>query len=450
MKTISIFLTLLFCVNIFAQNATLDLADAVAAKKVSTQIKGLGGYHGKCIRLGIKNLGQQPMSVAIPEGWVFVSDDTMVQDLIVTEPLIVALKPNEIQYAEVNTMCTQHHNASPSRRENFSLGKKAEGNLLKLAQYIAKNKFLSSTAQSAVWAVADGQKSLDEIYGENVEEVKGIATMVSEMMQIPMPAVILPRKHHITNISTSLEWRTDTDLPSATLAVYDESGNLQRSYFENKNFTAGYQQWKFGFFHTDTDSTKQFFVRLSNDGEVIAQRWINPQDTVLELHYFDTQTLLHFDNPEEKVADVAIYDEKGDLNFPLTADLLIQKGHHNKTFIIGKRLPIEKNYILKIKDKSGKVIAEKAVNPNEKAQKYDLITISKAFNYKIDKEITGASLFIVNESDEMCMSLYKNSHLYPGNKTYTYTFKHFMGPKMKFRMRLTDGAGNIIIEQAIN
>ena len=450
MKTFSLLSALLFCANLFAQNAPIELAQAVTSQKITVQVKGLGGYHGKCIRLGIKNVTPQLLSISVPEGWVFVSDDTTVQDLMVTLPIVMSVKPNEIQYVAINTVCTQHHNASPSRAESFSLGKKAEGNLLKLAQYLAQNKYISSTAQSAVWAVADGDKNMKDIYGENLTEVRGIARLVSEMLAIPMPQVIVPRPHHITNISTSLEWRTDMELPAAKLEVFDENGILQRTYFENKNFTAGFQQWKFGFFHTDVDSTKRFFVRLSNGEELISQRWISPQDSVLQLHYFDTQTLLHFDAAQETAADVAIYDEKGDLYFPLTADLAIQKGHHNKTFIIGKRLPIEKNYTLKIRDKTGKVIAEKTVNPAETAQKYDLITLSKVVNYKVEKEMTGASLLIVNDKNEVCMSLYKNSHIYPGEKKYSYTFKHFMGPQMKFRIRLTDSEGNVVMEQPVN
>ena len=449
MKTIITFFAILFCINLFAQNTSLELAQAVASKKVAIQVKGLGGYHGKCVRLGIKNTSPQLISVSVPAGWVFVSDDTTVQDLMVTQPVMVSVKPNEIQYAEVNTMCTQHHNAGPSRAEPFSLGKKAEGDLLKLAEYLAENKYLSSTAQSAVWAVAD-RTNMKDIYGTNIPEVKGIAKIVSELLQIPMPTVFVPKPHFITNISTSLEWRTDRNLAAATLAIFDEKGELQQTCFQNKNFTAGYQQWKFGFFHTDLDSTKQFFVRLTDGDEVVEQRWISPKDTVLQLHYFDTQTLLHFDAPQETAADVAIYDEKGELYFPLTYDLPIQKGHHNKTFIIGKRLPIEKNYTLKVKDKSGNVLVEKPVNPEETAQKYDLITLNKTFTYKVEKEMMGASLFIVNEKNEVCMSLYKNSHIYPGNKTYTYTFKHFMGPKMKFRIRLTDAEGNVVVEQTVN
>lgn len=449
MKHLLIFFSLLFCVSLFAQNTSLELAQAVAAKKIVVQVKGLGGYHGKCIRLGIKNITTQTIVINVTEGWVFVSDDTTVQDLIVIQPLIVAVKPGEIQYAEVNTMCTQSHNACPSRAENFSLGKKAEGDLLKLAQYLGQNKYLSSTAQSAVWAVAD-RSNMKDIYGQNLAEVKGIAKMVSELLQIPMPTVFAPKPHHITNISTSLEWRTDKELPHAKLEIFDEAGNLQQTCFADKNFKAGFNQWKFGFFHTDEDSAKQFFIRLSNNNEVIAQRWISPQDSVLQLHYFDTQTLLHFDATEARTADVGIFDEKGELYFPITYDLAIPKGHHNKTFIIGKRLPAEKKYTLKIQDKAGNLIAEKTVNPNETAQNYAQIVLNKVFTCKLEKEMTGASLFIVNENNEKCMTLFQNSHLYPGEKTYNYTFKHFMGPTMKFRIRLTDAEGNVIVEKGVN
>ncbi|MBX7241009.1 MAG: hypothetical protein K1X92_04610 [Bacteroidia bacterium] len=435
---------------LFAEGG-LELSEGLKNKQVAMNIKARGGYLGKTLEIGVKNLTAKPLKVRINAGQIFVSKDTTVQDLIVTDTIWVEIAPQQAIYTAVPTMCTQSFNRSPGKSEVFNIGEMASGNLLTLALCLSANNISSSTAQSAVWAVANGDPVAD-IYGNNPKEMKILAYTLSELLKIPVhefKTTAIP--HHITDINSSLEWRTEYALENASLEIWDEDGKLMRTYFSGRKYRAGFQQHAFGFYHTDTDSTKHFFVRLKNNGSLIAEKEITPQDEPLPLNYYNSEKEFHFLAEQPEKVNVILTDEKGDLFMPLTYGMDLPQGFHNKTFVIGKNLPKDKQYYLRIVTEGGKVLQEKPIGMEDKARpKFEPMTQKGIITFPVEKELNGVSLMIVNENGETMMLFYQKSRLAPGNKQYSYTFRHYDGPQATFTVRLVNEEGTILMEKPLN
>lgn len=436
--------------SLFAENG-VELSEGLKNKQLAMNIKSRGGYLGKTLEIGVKNLAAKPIQVRINAGQIFVSKDTSVQDLIVTDTIWVEIAPQQAIYTAVPTMCTQSFNRSPQKSEVFSIGEMASGNLLTLALCLSAHNINSSTAQSAVWTVANGDPVAD-IYGDNPKEMKILSQTLSEILKIPVhefKTTAIP--HHITDINSSIEWRTDYALENASLEVWDEAGKLMRTYFSERKYRAGFQQHVFGFYHTDTDSTKHFYVKLKNNGILIAEKEITPQDEPLALNYYNSEKSFHFLAEQAESINVILTDENGALYMPLSYGMDLPQGFHNKTFVIGKNLPKDKQYFIRILTQNGKILQEKAVGMEDKARpKFEAVTKKGVITFPVEKELNGVSLMIVNERDETMMLFYQKSRLAPGNKQYSYTFKHYDGPKATFKVRLVGEDGTILMEKPLN
>ena len=139
------------------KSVTYDLADAMAKKLVSIEVKGTGGHQGECVKLVCKNLRGQMFRLRIPQGQLLEPADTSEQTLVVVEAhelLVTAKTPTELM---VSAFCTQAGDLSPSVGSPFAVGALAAENLRALLQFIVENgKTNAAEAQSAVWCVTNG------------------------------------------------------------------------------------------------------------------------------------------------------------------------------------------------------------------------------------------------------------------------------------------------------
>ena len=84
----------------FAQKK-ISLGEALKQKWVQIKPIGKGGYQGKTIQLEAKNLRAEAFDLVIEPGEMFISKDTAVQDLIVTEMLTINLPAQKDRRAHV-------------------------------------------------------------------------------------------------------------------------------------------------------------------------------------------------------------------------------------------------------------------------------------------------------------------------------------------------------------
>lgn len=430
-------------------NDTLSVREAFEKGLIRVSVKGNGGYQGNCIHLAVQNKTTGALLLAIPPGQLFPSKDSSVQDLVTTAPQLLALAPRATESVDIATMCTQSYNMGPRTGDAFSLGMMVEGHLLELVQLIASNNYQTSTAQSAVWSVANGDP-VSSIYGSDTQMVRRVAMVVSEATGTPITDFhITPRRHEITAIRSSIECLIPKNLSHATLAVYDDDGNQIRRYFEDKAFEMGFMQFRIGLHHTDGPEAK-FHLRLTEGEEVIASRPLAVTDTVVPLIQVHSQAVMNYRMEKEAIAEVGLYDEQGQLYLILQRGKRIPKGYHRATYIVGKALPAGHEYLVKIKV-NGKTLAEQALDldappPVRHAKRM----VKGTFRIELTAPLQHAQLAVYDESGDMIRIFFEDSSLYPGKKALDYSFGHFQGPEARLFLRLTDGNGNVIQEELLN
>jgi len=449
MRTLPLLLICLLARHAFAQTY-IELGEAVKQRLVKAVVSGAGGYSGKSIAISLQNLTAGQVYVRIEPGRIFPNKDSSYQDLMLMEEAQFALAGSEQRATYLTGMCTESHNACPQKGQPYSVGEIAPGDLKALAALAASKKYHNSTVQCAVWAIADNSP-IEDIYGEDSAMMRQVATIVARAVGKPIKAFHLePKRHSITNISTSLDCLIPANTTTARLAVYDRQGNLVRTYFEGKALERGFRQFRFAMNHTQGPGHK-LFVRLEVDGKTLMQRELLVTDTIPPLQKINYQATFNYElkQPVEG-AEIGIYDDKGGCYFLIDHDKTMQAGYQRGTYAATYLVPKDRKYFLQIRDGAGTVVQSKEVDmAQQPAGVFAKLRKSGTYSFTVSAPIKEATLAIYDAKGERIRVIYDHSNFNPGEKKISYYFDHFQGPDAKFLFRLTDGAGNIVREDAI-
>jgi hypothetical protein len=444
----AVFLLILLSAARLSAQPVMSLSDALRSRRVQVAVESLGGYQGRCIRLLVRNLTAEALTVEAGAGLIFDSRDSSVQNLMSTSSELLALQPGQTRPADLYTMCIQSFNAGPAKGEGYSFGGAAEGPLLKLARQIAGGGYQNSTAQSAVWALTN-RESVGFVYGEDTSMVRQLARTLSEATGTPMSQFIFtPRPHSITTIRTSFECLSGEALSGVSLGLYDSAGRQIRSYFTNRSLEPGFHAWRLGASHTLGASAK-LSLRLLAGGRLIAERPVLASDTVARLQRYDSEAVLIYEAGRDYAGQAGVYDAQGRLYFLLAPHLRIPKGLHRSQYLIGKDLPPGQAYYVRVVA-DGQVLAETVLDPDAPApQVYPIRRVQGEFAFRQDSVQRGLRLAIYDSKGRLKRVLYDIAVLNPGPKRYTYSFEHNEGPGARFYIRLT-GPGQLVLrEEAI-
>lgn len=419
---------------------TLDLATAAQEAKIKiVKLSCLGGFQGERMSLTLTSKAPRKFVLRIPAGHVFASVDPDEQDLMHTQELFVALKPNNTKPLKLFTMCTQANNMAPASGSGFQLGAMATGGLLSIAQAIAADDYQSSTAQSAVWAVSSN-RPLGDIYARDTAVARRLAIAAANALNVPLPKInFTPKAHQITAIRTSLEALPQTYIKKGRLVAEDSSGRVGMTYFEDKRIAPGFWHFRLGLNHTRIPESA-FWLRLYDGETLIAERKVTRNDTVTPVQDIRTTVKMSYEVDQTQPVSVGLYDATGQVYMYLSEKSIISQGTHNSTFQIGKTLPVGVPLQLHVKDTLGVSLAVGAVDPNKPMEiLLPPITRRGLIDFMLDERIEGASLGIYKENGDLVRYLFTNGRLNSGMKKYNYKFTHREGPEAKFQVKLIGG-----------
>ncbi|MCI4669622.1 MAG: hypothetical protein MRZ79_15920 [Bacteroidia bacterium] len=450
MKKAFQFLILLLIIPSFAlAQAGLTLEEAIAKKQAKVAVQGNGCYRGECLKIALKNLLSVPLTIKIPAGQIFISKDSSHQNLMVTEAQEVQVLANQSRFVSLTTMCIQSRNMSPPRKSKFAMGPVAGDHLGELAQLISDKEYQNSTAQSAVWAVANNDP-IKYIYGMDTVMVKELAKIVSEATGSPMAEFrIVQRPHQITNINSSFEVFLEDYTEHLKLALYDSSDNLIRTYFDGRAYEPGFYQWKVGANHYMGENAK-VYLRLFEGDKMLEEKLLAPSDTIQKLQRLNVNAVLNYVLVDEKNARVGVYDTKGRLYFLLKDNETLEEGYHRSTYAAKTYVLPDEGYFMKIIS-GEEVIASAKLDLKKKAEKiFPKQKKSGKFVMKLEEPIQNVKLGIYDEEGRLKRMMYEINSMSPGEKTFTYGFTHHNGPDANFYAKLTDANGKVVWEQKLD
>ncbi len=157
-RAITVFI-LLMSLQVQAKHQKMNLQKAIDLKLVKAEAKSLGGYQGFCVKMNLKNLSNDSLTVVVEEGRRLNSLDDKNQDILITQQEIIAMKKLEEKTFNVKGYCCQANNHSPFAGAKYDVNKLADSNLVSLARYLNSNKFEANVEQQAIWAISDKKSS---------------------------------------------------------------------------------------------------------------------------------------------------------------------------------------------------------------------------------------------------------------------------------------------------
>jgi hypothetical protein len=427
----------------------IDFAEAVEKKIISTGVIGNGGYNGKCIKLSLISRSSRQVKIKIPAGWIFTSEDTFMQDLMVMKEQLFVINPRSRQSFDLFTMCTQSSNHAPSKGAYFNIGKLAQSHLLKLAEKVSKNKwYQNSTVQSAVWTIANGA-TIDNIYGTDTAMVNGVVEVVSEATGQPVSAFYTePREHNLTSINTSMEAFITKDLYSASLRAYDANGTLVREYFNGRRIKKGFFYHRLGLFHTLGDEAK-LYLKLEEDGDVISQKEIDVNSQITPLTKVYTTNRIEFELEKGTKATVAVYDSLDNLYFLMKENKQYNQGENISTLVAKTYLPKNKTYYMKIKAGDKTIASQKMILDQGEQKLFPKKYVRGLLQFQLHDDYRGVKVAVFDKNHEKVRTI-MDGNLGRGSKRIPFNFYHYRDPKEILYMRVFDKDGGLLAEQCVS
>ncbi|MBP7515482.1 MAG: hypothetical protein KA791_13090 [Flavobacteriales bacterium] len=149
--------TVLACASLEGDAATTTpLIELLEQGRIELTPRGLGGHSGECLKVDVKSRTATSIRTSIPAGWVFVSQEEGVQDLIVVREEAIALVPNGRTTVTCRAFCCEASNGGPGENEPYRKGHPAPKKLTTLARFVDSLGYDDGIVQSAIWVLSDG------------------------------------------------------------------------------------------------------------------------------------------------------------------------------------------------------------------------------------------------------------------------------------------------------
>lgn len=277
------FVVLLFTAN-HINTFAIGIRDAIEQKIISLEMKGVSG---KTIEISLYNLSGKIQTIVLEAGQFLMPDDPGIQRMMLSKDTNILLSTTKTAILNVKTFCTQNYKSGLHSTTRFSLGKMAEGHLLKLAKLISKNNYYSDAAQQAVWCLTDNA-DLYGIVGGTPAETKCLREFVHNATgQSLTLKLALPERNYSEpeppqsrpSLSTKEHVLKDTirfsnrERCTTSLTISDSTGKEIVVMFKDRPLGANANAtYTFSFTYRYME-TGTYFIRLKkNSGELIYEK----------------------------------------------------------------------------------------------------------------------------------------------------------------------------------
>ncbi len=438
--------------NLIFANDKITLQQAVESGKIRLKAKGNGGFMHKSLNLNLKNNTAENQVIIIPAGQTFRCLDEGAQNLMATEEIEVILASYATKILDLYTMCIESSDHSPSKGDGFEISEMATGGLLKLVNFISKNNYRNSTAQSAVWAITN-RRPIQEIYGVDIDMVTEIAQIVSETTGQAMPKITTPKPHHIVSVKTGFQYHAPEELQNVTLAFYDQDGNQVKQIFEKRTIHKGLHRYTVGLNQVAPKGSK-YVLRLIQNKQILDEKTVDEFMAFEPLKEKTTPMVLRYESKQNYPnAVLAVYDEKGKLIENLARKNLKSNVQYEHKITFRHAQPLGSKLFYRISSAGGQKIAETTYTisvSDEQPKSYPMKKVASKFSFRAPKDMTNSSLQIYNEEGKVIRKIFTTKYFQEGTgSSLEFSFQHQEGSGAKFYVRFQDNDGEIIKEKEI-
>lgn len=267
---------LFFSQNLPAQ--AIPIGEAIKKGYLSLSASGNGGHSGECLSLKLENKTRKKLDVTVPAGQIFEAGDSSLQNLMVAKEEVFAIEPGRSRITKLFGFCVEAGDGSPGEGSKYSLGKMADGHLLKVARYLSENNLHQHpSAQFAVWAVSNGERL------EGIGDA-GLTQFVADLLGKPMPEYHIqyqqppsdrllpgqPANWREAMAMNGLFYYTLERDQQVNFGLYNENGELVHTLFKNRVQKRGYHKFRFEFEIKGLPKGK-YFARMTSQGQTLKE-----------------------------------------------------------------------------------------------------------------------------------------------------------------------------------
>lgn len=273
--TLQLFAVLSFYTN---YSTAVSFDEALAKKQITasaTANKGSSHYQ-QPVLLSVKNITATEITVELPVGRYFHSEDSTEQNFVSTEPLMVTLAPGQTSAVPVSAMCVNHHKSAPEVGDVYTIKKSAPDKLLKTAQFVNQNKLYGSyLGQTMMWCISDNEP-LEEVFSYNDTHVndalKFLSTLTGKPVPPPPAADDYSRNAHAKpKITVGGNFNYRFSSPKAVhVAMFDAQNIAVRELYNNPSEPAGEHKISFEF-DGSVYNNGTYYVRFLCDNRIIME-----------------------------------------------------------------------------------------------------------------------------------------------------------------------------------
>jgi len=221
------------------------LGDAINKGMFKATVKGKGGYSGDVILMNVVNVSSLDTTIYIEAGRRLNSEDSTVQDILIVKEVPLLVRAGEEKEVNIFGFCCQATNHAPSVDEKFDIGKMADSNLVKLAEFLNKNPYDIGIIQNAVWVVSNNHP-LSSVGSSDVnkrKELKKLHNLLAAIKHLPIDfswytlTFKTDTARLFSGVPDSLYGDIDYSLwntSPASLLVVDDRGHVVHRFFSEK------------------------------------------------------------------------------------------------------------------------------------------------------------------------------------------------------------------------
>ncbi len=282
-QAIVFFIAFLLTTNcLVAKTININLSEAIEKKMVTTEGVNINGnYMGKTMSLSVTNISKETLVIKVDNGVVFKPEDPINQPMVIAGEPTLVIQPTKKNSVDVYTFCGNAPRHCPAKEHKYTYGYKASDTLIKVLQFIKTNSLYDDLGQSAVWAITN-HNSLSDIYDTQREAIANeLLALVMRLTNREKPQYHTVSKHDAipdapAYVPKTLKIIADFELrleaPKVlTLGVFDASGKMIQSVFENQEFGALGHRFEVEFESADVQSGN-YYIRLKEGEKIIKEQ----------------------------------------------------------------------------------------------------------------------------------------------------------------------------------
>lgn len=274
MKTIiSLFIISLLFITVKAEN----LYQLIQSKKLdyTIAVDDESPHYSSQFIITFQNKNNAAIQCSLDNGTTIEADNEENQNFIVTQDVIVALKPGEKKAYPVYAMCIEQNDAAPGNEDTYKIGGMALEKLVKFSNFINTKKCFEPEAQFLMWDIANGMYTNSKIDDFKIMEDGNIAVFEkidNQLQEIELQEVAPsePKPKLMVKGTFSMDLASTKNIH---IAMFNENNVLVKELYKNPKTPAGKTNlaYEFNSYEFDEDV---YFVKVVMNGKIVMERTI--------------------------------------------------------------------------------------------------------------------------------------------------------------------------------